>query len=202
MKRQKIILASSSPRRQSLLQSLNLTLPVQIMASNVDESTPDDWSPAKIVEQLSLRKARAVRELLASDKQDHQGSLIIGADTIVVLNGEVMGKPRDEADARRMLGHLQGRIHEVYSAIACVDLLTSREVVSHLATRVHMKPLDSSRIERYVASGEPMDKAGAYAIQGLGATLVDHIDGCYFNVVGLSLSLLSDMLLEFDIQVI
>ncbi|WP_028561859.1 Maf family protein [Paenibacillus pinihumi] len=202
MDRQNIILASSSPRRHSLLQSLNLTLPVQIMASNVDESTPDDWSPAQIVEQLSLRKARAVRQLMVSEKQDHQGSLIIGADTIVVLDGEVMGKPRNEEDARHMLERLQGKIHEVYSAIACIDLLTSREVVSHMATRVHMKPLESSRIERYVASGEPMDKAGAYAIQGLGAAFVDRIEGCYFNVVGLSLSLLSDMLLEFEIEVI
>lgn len=197
-----IILASSSPRRQALLQSLNIALPIQIIASDAAENTPDDWAPARVVEELSLRKARAVGEHLGAQASVEESSLIIGADTIVVQGGQVLGKPADSDEAGRMLRQLQGKVHEVYSAIACIDRLTSRELVAHKVTRVHMKPLDSSRIERYVASGEPMDKAGAYAIQGLGAAFVDRIDGCYFNVVGMSLSLLSDMLEDFGIEVI
>ncbi len=197
-----IVLASSSPRRQALLQSLNIALPIQIMASEVDEGTPQHWEPARIVEELSLRKARAVREQLGDVAGADENHLIIGADTIVVLKGQVLGKPADTDEARRMLNELQGNVHEVYSAIACIDRWNTRERVAHRVTRVHMKPLDSARIGRYVASGEPMDKAGAYAIQGLGASFVDRIDGCYFNVVGMSLSLLSDLLGDFGIDVI
>ncbi len=200
---QRIVMASSSPRRRELIQSLGLRLPVVILSSEADESTPADWTPPQIVEALALRKARAVKEMLErSQEDDRTPAVVIGADTIVVLDGEIMGKPRDEHEAAGMLGRLQGRTHEVYTGVALVSTPGGREAVAHGMTRVHMKPLDPARIGRYVASGEPADKAGAYAIQGLGATLIDRIEGDYFNVVGLPLSLLSELLGEFGIDVI
>ncbi|SEM67289.1 nucleoside triphosphate pyrophosphatase [Paenibacillus sp. OV219] len=195
-----LVLASSSPRRQELVASLGLSLPVLILSSDADESTPQNWSPAMIVEQLGLRKARASAELLSSEA--NKSSLIIGADTIVVLDGKVLGKPSDKNDAIRMLTALEGRQHEVYTGVALIEPATSCELVYHRMTRVTMKQLGEERIRRYVDSGEPLDKAGSYGIQGLGATMVERIDGCYFNVVGLPLSLLSDMLDEFGINVI
>ncbi|SFJ10622.1 septum formation protein [Paenibacillus sp. UNC496MF] len=195
-----LVLASSSPRRRELVASLGLSLPVLILSSDADESTPSDWSPPRIVEQLGLRKARATAAMLASG--DAASSLVVGADTVVVLDGEVLGKPRDRADAIGMLSRLQGRAHAVYTGVACVDARTGRERIAHRRTEVVMKPLDAGLIERYVDSGEPMDKAGSYGIQGRAAVLVERIDGDYFNVVGLPLSLLADMLSEFDIRVI
>ncbi|NBD25909.1 Maf family protein [Paenibacillus glycinis] len=195
-----LVLASSSPRRRELVASLGLSLPVLILSSDTDETTPPHWTPPQIVERLGLRKARASAELLSPE--DASASLIIGADTIVVLDGEALGKPRDRADAVGMLSRLQGRRHEVFTGIACFEPRTGRQLTAHRRTEVVMKPLDSGTIERYVESGEPMDKAGSYGIQGRGAVLVDRIDGCYFNVVGLPLSLLSDMLSEFGIAVI
>ncbi|XEC93183.1 nucleoside triphosphate pyrophosphatase [Paenibacillus tarimensis] len=197
-----LVLASSSPRRHALIKSLHIGLPVKIMSSEADETVVPEWSPAQIVEQLSVRKARAVRQVLKKTESDAGPSVIVGADTIVVLDGEVLGKPKDANEAKEMLSRLQGRSHEVYSGIACIETGGDREIVKHRVTRVYMKPLDSPRIERYVASGEPMDKAGSYAAQGLGAVFVDRIEGCYFNVVGLSVSLLADLLLEFGIETI
>jgi len=195
-----LVLASSSPRRRDLVASLDLSLPVLILSTDADEQTPAGWSPSHIVEQLSLRKARAAVPML--NGQDADRSLIVGADTIVVVDGNVLGKPSNEREAHVMLSLLQGREHQVYTGVACVETASGRELVAHRMTRVTMKPLDSNRIERYVATGEPMDKAGSYGIQGLGATLVDRLDGCYFNVVGLPVSLLSDMLSSFGVEVI
>ncbi|WP_219837975.1 nucleoside triphosphate pyrophosphatase [Paenibacillus sp. R14(2021)] len=195
-----LVLASSSPRRRELVASLGLSLPVLILSSDTDEGTPSHYTPVQIVEQLGLRKAKATAAMLLGEEASV--SLIIGADTIVVLDGEVLGKPKDRRDAIRMLTLLQGKAHEVYTGIACVDPSAGRELASHRMTKVVMKPLTAAMIERYVDSGEPMDKAGSYGIQGRGAVLVDRIDGCYFNVVGLSLTLFSDMLAEFGIEVI
>ncbi|QHW34169.1 septum formation protein Maf [Paenibacillus rhizovicinus] len=195
-----LVLASSSPRRRELVASLGLSLPVLILSSDTDEWTPPEWTPSQIVEQLGLRKAKATAQLLSAE--DKAGSLIVGADTIVVLDGEVLGKPHDRADAIAALTRLQGRRHQVFTGIACVDPHGGRELVAHRMTEVVMKRLDPALIERYVDSGEPMDKAGSYGIQGRGAILVDRIEGCYFNVVGLPLSLLSDMLAQFRITVI
>lgn len=194
-----LILASSSPRRQELIRSLEL--PYQIIVSDVDETTEPGLAPEQIVEQLSGRKASAVYERCKADLRELGESIIIGSDTIVVLNEEVLGKPKDEADAFRMLKSLQGREHHVYSGIACIDLRTGARHVAHQRTAVWMKELGDERIRRYIATGEPMDKAGSYAIQGLGATIVERIEGDYFNVVGLPMSLLSDMLERFSVAV-
>lgn len=179
---------------------MGLSLPVYILSSDADETVPANWSPAQIVEQLSLRKANATLALLKADP-NQQPSLVVGADTIVVLDGEVLGKPKDREDAFSTLQRLQGRSHEVFTGVACVRSENGQSVVAHRMTKVHMKPLSDERIERYVASGEPDDKAGSYGIQGYGATIVDRIEGCYFNVVGLPLSLLSDMLATYRITV-
>ncbi|GFN33633.1 Maf family protein [Paenibacillus xylaniclasticus] len=195
-----LVLASSSPRRQELVASLDLSLPVRILSTNADETAEPSWSPSEIVEQLALRKAEAACEQLGQEGEQIP-SLIIGADTIVVLEGEVLGKPADKQDAVATLLRLQGREHEVYTGVCCLSSVNSVRDVRHSRTRVWMKPLQLDQIERYVATGEPMDKAGSYAIQGLGAVNIERIDGCYFNVVGLPLPLLSDMLGDFGINV-
>jgi MAF protein len=196
-----LVLASSSPRRKELVASLGLSLPVYILSSDADESVPSDWAPAHIVEQLALRKAHATAAILRERKEE-QPSLVVGADTIVVVDGQVLGKPLDRDDALSMLRSLQGREHEVYTGVACVVAQSGAATVAHRMTRVYMKPMTDEGLKRYIATGEPDDKAGAYGIQGLGATLVEKIDGCYFNVVGLPISLLSDMLAQYEIQVL
>lgn len=192
-----LVLASSSPRRQELLATLGISFRIQ--ASSVEESVPATLSPADIVETLALRKAQAVANSLIDDRSE---SIVIGSDTIVVLHGEVLGKPRDKDDAVRMLSALQGTTHEVFSGIAIIDSANGQKIVNHRCTKVTMKQLSLEQIERYIATGEPDDKAGAYAIQGIGATIVEGIEGDYFNVVGLSLSLLSDMLRDMGVEVL
>ncbi|MDR6554038.1 Maf family protein [Paenibacillus qinlingensis] len=194
---QRLILASSSPRRQELIQSFGL--PYIIRVSDADETVEQKITPSELVELLSLRKASTVRDML--EDQEKFG-IIIGSDTVVVYNEEILGKPVNEQDAFRMLKELQGNTHQVYSGVACVDAATGRQVVSHSVTNVRMKPMSDEQILRYIATGEPKDKAGSYAIQGIGATIISGIEGDYFTVVGLPLSLLSDLLLTFDIQVL
>ncbi len=191
-----LILASSSPRRQELIQTLGL--PVVIRASLADETVEPGLSPSQIVETLSLRKAEAVVSSLTGE----EGDVVIGSDTIVVLDGRVLGKPKDETDAAEMLGSLQGRAHEVFSGVAVVDVRTGRAVTAHRRTKVYMKPLDAEQIRRYILTGEPHDKAGAYGIQGMGATIVEKIEGDYFTVVGLPLALLTELLERFYIRVL
>jgi septum formation protein len=182
-----IILASTSPRRRELMASLGL--PFEIVAPNVDEEAFDltHLSPAEMVKFLSRTKAQEVYK-------HHTHAIVIGADTTVALNGEIFNKPRDEDDAFRMLKALQGSVHQVYSAITVFhpqDRPDFPPMVSEaLCTDVWMRPLNDPEIRAYIATGEPMDKAGAYAIQGYGGTLIEKIDGCYFNVVGMSLYLL------------
>jgi septum formation protein len=192
-----LILASSSPRRQELIRSLGL--PYEIISSNADESVDDKLTPAEIVEVLSLRKAQTVCEVIRSS--DKQG-IVIGSDTIVVFEGQILGKPKDGKDSFRMLSALQGNTHQVFSGVACVDSQTGAFQVSHRVTNVTMKSLTDEQIRRYIATGEPHDKAGSYAIQGLGATIVEGIEGDYFNVVGLPLSLLSDLLKAYNIHIL
>ncbi len=191
-----LILASSSPRRRELIQTFQL--PVVIAPSYADESFEPGTRPDAIVRELSLRKAAAAREALDSSAD----GIVIGSDTIVVLKGEVLGKPTDDQDAARMLQQLQGQVHEVYTGVACIDTRDDRQIVSHRMTRVAMKPLSAGQVERYIRTGEPLDKARSYGIQGIGATLIEWIDGDYLTVVGLPVSLLSDMLADLGIEVL
>ena len=199
----RLVLASSSPRRQELVASLGLDLPVRVLSSDADESVEPGLSPQEIVEELSLRKARATAELLAGEQPGTTvaDDLVLGADTIVVLGDRVLGKPVDADDAVRTLMALSGRTHEVYTGIALLRHPAGTIITGHRRTLVTMKAFDEEAARRYAATGEPLDKAGSYGIQGRGAVLVDRIDGCYFNVMGLSLSLLADMLAETGIRI-
>jgi septum formation protein len=185
--KQPLILASASPRRKELLASLGLNFTV--IPSPVDESSIDvaGLSPAQIVEKLALIKAQTVAK-------QHPYALVVGADTIVVLNNSIYGKPKDEADAIRMLSELQGHRHQVFTGLAIVQ---NQQVTTAVeTTQVWMKPLTLAERQAYVATGEPLDKAGAYAIQGVGSTLIPRVEGCYFNVVGLPLHRLCHCLAE------
>lgn len=193
----RLILASSSPRRQELIRLLKL--PYDIRVGRVDERIASDMTPEQIVRELSMRKAQAIHEEMT---RLEGRTVIIGADTVVTFDERIFGKPKDDQDAFRMLDQLQGNTHHVYSGVACVDVESRRAIVDHCVTAVTFKPLSARQIERYIETGEPHDKAGAYGIQGLGATFIEKIEGDYFNVVGLPLSLLSDMLGRLGIRVI
>lgn len=188
-----LILASSSPRRRELLQTLGLSFTIQ--TSDVDETTAPGYSPKEVVEELAMRKAQAVASRIKE-------GVVLGSDTIVVLGEEILGKPVDEADAFRMLSALQGQEHTVYSGVALIDAATGRAEVSYSHTRVRIRHLTEKEIEAYIATKEPMDKAGSYAIQGIGSTIVEGINGDYFTVVGLPLCLTANMLGRFGITVL
>lgn len=192
-KHRSIILASSSPRRKELLAGLGLEFTV--ISSDVSEEVENNCSPEEMVKLLAQRKAEAVA------RQIDQG-LVIGADTIVVLEGEVLGKPRDKIDAFSMLTRLQGREHKVYSGISIVDAKTNEYETGFQSTTVRMRSLNDLEVTQYIATDEPMDKAGAYAIQGLGATLVEGINGDYFTVVGLPLALTAKYLRNFGVDLV
>ncbi len=168
-----LVLASQSPRRAEILRQAGI--PFSVRVAEVDETPLPHEDPEDYVQRLAEAKALAVSA--AADE------VVLGADTTVVLDGEMMGKPVDAEDARRMLSVLSGRRHEVITGI-CLRFPTDL-VRDWAATAVWFAAMDRSEIERYVASGEPMDKAGAYAIQGLASKFIEKIEGCYFNVVGL-----------------
>ncbi|GGA36544.1 Maf-like protein [Paenibacillus physcomitrellae] len=191
-----IILASTSPRRQELIAVLGI--PFSVIPSYADETLEPEWSPEQAVSELALRKAQQVYDSLNGRPQ----AIIVGSDTVVVRDEQILGKPEDEGHAAQMIASLQGRSHEVYTGVACLDAESGRAVVRSRMTRVTMKPMSEGQVSAYVRSGEGLDKAGAYGIQGLGSTLVTGIEGDYFNVVGLPLSLLADMLGEFDLDVL
>lgn len=191
--KKRIILASSSPRRRELLEKIGLEFIVDY--NEIDESFPDNLSPAEGVELLSFKKAQA-----AASK--YNNGVVIGSDTIVVLDGEVLGKPAHHEDAYAMLNKLQGSVHEVISGIAVLDIDLGESFVSHEITKVKMRSMSEEMILRYIEAADYEDKAGSYAIQELGAILVERIEGDYFNVVGLPLYLLSRLLEKFDIKII
>jgi septum formation protein len=174
----RLILASGSPRRVALLGELGV--PFETVASNAAETIDPRLSADAQAVVLAERKARAVAS-------QHETDLVLGADTIVVLDGELLGKPVDEADATRMLRRLSGREHRVVTGIALVDASTGSMRTSAVSSNVRFRTLSDEEIARYVASGEPRGKAGAYAIQGLGSGLVSALKGCFTNVVGLPL---------------
>lgn len=176
-----------------------LGLPVVVHPSQADETTPDDWPPDRTVRELAHRKAAAVREWRQS--ADGDSGIVIGSDTIVALDSQILGKPKDDDDAVRMLTLLAGTWHDVHTGLCCIRMADGKTVVGHRVTRVRMRELSQEQVRGYVATGEPRDKAGAYGIQSLGSVLVERIDGCYFNVVGLPLSLLAKQLEEFGITV-
>lgn len=174
----RLVLASASPRREALLRQLGV--PFEVVPSDLPEAWPPGPAPAAVT-ALALAKARAVASRLA-------GAIVLGADTAVVLGGKVFGKPESPEDARRMLRALRGREHEVITGVALVEVPSGREETAAVVSQVLMREYSEAEIDAYVASGEPLDKAGAYAIQAAGHGLVDRVEGCYTNVVGLPLT--------------
>lgn len=190
MEHPNIILASASPRRRELLS--RIFSKYDIIPSNFDESdVPNGIAPYELVIYLAKMKARDVAK-------NHADSLVIGADTIVVADDIILGKPKDSNDAANMLKQLSGREHEVITGI-CV-IYGGKEMCSYERTSVRFRELSNQTISRYISTGEPMDKAGAYAIQGYGSVLIESISGCFFNVVGLPLYKLSKTLENFGIS--
>jgi septum formation protein len=183
-----VVLASSSPRRRDLLGLLGIV--PEVVPADIDESWRQGEAPPEHAERLAREKAAAV---------DRPGAAVIAADTIVVLDGEILGKPRDALQAVSMLRRLAARIHTVHTAVAV--RYGERLASAVESTRVWLRPLDERTIAEYVATGEPLDKAGAYGIQGYGAVLVERIEGDYFTVMGLGLfrlvGLLRDLGLEY-----
>jgi nucleoside triphosphate pyrophosphatase len=172
------VLASASPRRVQLLASAGIRF--EAASSDIPEELLPDESPVDHVRRLAEAKARAVAGR-------HAGRFFVGADTIVVCNGEPMGKPRDRREAERMLRRLSGKSHDVITAYAVYDAVAGRIEVAAITTRVRFKPLQPEEIAAYVETGCPLDKAGAYGIQGRAASMVERIEGSYTNVVGLPL---------------
>ena len=192
----KIILASGSPRRREILENIGLNFSVSV--SNADEGSvsPEGIPVGIYVQELAMLKAAA------SAKTAERGALVIGADTVVSLDGKILTKPTDENDAFEMLTELSGKTHEVYTGICVTDTSNMKSVCRSACTKVTFSPLTEKIVRAYIQTGESSDKAGAYGIQGKGALLVEKIDGDYFNVVGLPVKLLSEILRdEFDFEV-
>ena len=188
----RVILASKSPRRREILSMLGVSF--EILSADADESS-DLKNPEALVRELALRKGCAVRDLLLSKGESLEGTLIIASDTVVAANGEILGKPRDEEDAERMLRLLSGKEHQVISGVAL--LCGERTVAEAEVTNVKFAPMSEEDVAWYVKSGEPADKAGAYAVQGLASLFIEGLKGDYFNVVGLPVHRLQTMLKSF-----
>lgn len=181
----RIILGSASPRRRELLEQIGITF--EIVTSGKDE-VYNSTIPAEIVKELAQMKAENVSEEVLEKEGHLCDVVVIGADTIVVRDGEILGKPADTEEAFRMLKSLQGRAHQVYTGVAILDFDENgvKKVTGHAEkTEVFVCEMTDTEIEKYIASGEPMDKAGAYGIQGRFAAFIERIEGDYFNVVGL-----------------
>jgi len=187
----RIILASNSPRRREMLRQIGLDFSID--PADVDERPIPGEGPESYALRVAEDKAAVAAQKACT-------GIVIAADTIVVVNGLVLGKPADVSDAERMLKLLSGRAHRVITGLVVRDASDGRFLSKTAVTTVWFRDLSYEEIRSYVMSGEPLDKAGAYGIQEKGALLVKKIDGCYFNVVGLPLSLLGEMLGEFGIS--
>jgi septum formation protein len=179
-----LILASSSPRRRELLTQAGLEFSVEPAAINEDRM-PDEVA-AKYVLRLAVEKAQVVWAARQAEDTVDDPLLVVGADTCVLVNGQILGKPVDSADARRMLELLSGRCHQVLTGIAVISRATTVSDVE--VTQVYFDLIGEKELVHYIATGEPLDKAGAYAIQGYAARWIPRIEGCYFNVVGLPIA--------------
>jgi septum formation protein len=180
-----------------------LGLPVLIQPSEADENTPEDWTPERIVEELAQRKAKAVWDL--REGADH--AVVVGSDTLVALDGRILGKPRDEDHAAEMLRMLSGRTHEVYTGLCCIGHARSKTagagpetIVGHTVSKVTFRPMSEEEIRAYVKTGDPLDKAGAYGIQGIGSVFIEKIEGDFYSIMGLPMNLLYQMLLKFGVS--
>lgn len=187
-----IILASGSPRRKEILENTNLQF--SVITSDIDERIFENEEPIQLVLRLAFEKCMSVA-------QNNPSDLVIGADTIVVLDNEILGKPKDEEEAFNMLSKLSNREHQVITGMSIVNLENEKKIVDYAISNVKFKKLTDQDIKDYINTKECLDKAGSYGIQGYGALLVEEIKGDYFNIVGLPISKLSDILkINFDIN--
>jgi len=185
----KIILASNSPRRVELLKLLRLDF--EVMPANIDEASNGFDDAGKYAMEMSRKKALRTAERIRPDADD---TIVIGADTVVSIDGHILGKPADRKEAENMLRMLENRWHEVTTGVTLVSAKSMETITEKEVTRVKMSQYPRGFLERYISSGEPFDKAGAYGVQGLASLIVERIEGCYFNVVGLPVFRLSRML--------
>ena len=183
-----IILASASPRRKEILENTNVKF--KIMASSIEELRLEGESPCQMVMRLAFEKGIDIASRQKSD-------LVISADTIVVLDNTVLGKPKDEIEARKMITSLSGRTHQVITGISLINLDNNKKIIDYVISNVKFKNLSEEDINDYIRTKESLDKAGAYGIQGYGALLVEEIQGDYFNIVVLPISRLSDLLKKY-----
>jgi septum formation protein len=188
-----IILASSSPRRIELLRSLGLKF--NVVESGIEEASTHLVPVGELVERNALRKAQEVAKRFSA-------GLVIGADTVVWLEGKIFGKPKHIEDANRMLRELAGKTHQVYSGVAVLRVEDAEVKTAHAITDVTFRPLSDEQTARYLEMIDPLDKAGAYAIQGPGGVIVEKICGCYYNVVGLPLTVLDHLLYYFGVSLL
>lgn len=189
----KIILASGSPRRKELLEKTGLIF--EVRESNHEEDMLLPLPPAQLAQHLSRGKAQAVAE-------NENDAIVIAADTFVVLEGKPLGKPRDKADALSMLERLNGKAHEIVTGYTIVDARDGTSISKAVTSRVYFKQVPPAMLKNYVDSGEPLDKAGSYAIQGLGALLIEKFEGDFPSAMGLPISDLAETLKEFDIHIL
>lgn len=180
-----IILASASPRRKEILG--NTKVKFDIIKSEIDEVILEDEAPAQAVMRLAFEKCMDIAS-------KNKNNLVIGADTIVVLDNAILGKPKDKEDAIKMIKKLSGRVHQVITGISLINLDADKKIIDYVVSSVKFKELSDEDIIDYIQTNESLDKAGAYGIQGYGALLVEEIQGDYFNIVGLPISRLSDLL--------
>jgi septum formation protein len=184
-----LILASGSPRRSEILSAVGW--PFEAFAADIDETPKAGEQAEEYVQRVAREKAEAVGSTRLF-------GLVLGADTVVVVDGDILGKPRDQEDARRMLRRLSGRTHEVLTGVALLRVESGRSVVRVAQTRVRFAPLSDEEIKRYVETGEPLDRAGSYAVQGRAAHFIESIEGEYWNVVGLPIRTLYELAREFE----
>jgi septum formation protein len=209
-----LVLASASPRRQELLRNARIVF--KVIPADVPEVPHEGEPPREFAERLAREKARAIFHQLATADRAPESNFVLGADTVVIVDGAILGKPSDERDAARMLRLLSGRSHQVITAVCLIGnehqpsgktkplkgknrvgrRRTVFEDVRSESTNVYFNPLSQAEIADYVSSGEPMDKAGAYGIQGMASRWIPRVEGCYFNVVGLPVPLVCRMLRE------
>jgi septum formation protein len=189
----KIILASSSPRRKEILENANVKF--DIIKSEIDEVILDNELPSQVVMRLAFEKCIDIAV-------KHRESLVIGADTVVVLDDIILGKPKDIDEAIAMITQLSGKTHQVITGISLINLSANKKIIDYVVSNVKFKDLSAEDIKDYIQTNESLDKAGAYGIQGYGALLVEEIQGDYFNIVGLPISRLSDLLKQhFSINI-
>ena len=187
-----IILASSSPRRKQLLEQIGLS--ITVVSSNFDEKLNPRLKPRSQVEYLAEGKAKAV-------VKNYSDAIIIAADTVVVLNDEIIGKPASIYAAKNVLRRLSGKCHSVITGFCILDTEKNKSITKSVETLVYFKKLSNKEVTGYIAGGEPMDKAGAYGIQGRGAVFIEKISGDYFNIVGLPLSAVVEELKRFGVSI-